>query len=218
MPPGSGTRGDGPCSSASARAADSVGSNRQNAEESFGWVRRSRPVPRWISTEQHPLHTLLIDRVSRSGNSFALRCAPSMPVGYSRLYSNAALNSRGARLSGHYRCGCWCFAVVRSLLVRIREPEQSSSANGRPMNSSPTGRPSTVNPAGTVIAGKPMTGLRRRLLPGPVESMEVRVKASDGIRRGGWSNVAYTSASIRWSAIPTSTACRSSPLANRSCR
>ena len=41
-----------------------------------------------------------------------------------------------------------------------------------------------VKPAGTVIAGNPRTGLRRRLLPWPALSTTVCVMTSDGIRLG----------------------------------
>ena len=64
------------------------------------------------------------------------------------------------------------------------------SANGRPMSSRPTGSPAAENPAGTVIAGNPIAGLSRPLLPGPVESMAGRVKASPGMTGGEWSKVA----------------------------
>ena len=75
--------------------------------------------------------------------------------------------------------------LARTIMQLEPVAQARGSANARPMSSSPTGRPSAVNPAVTVIAGKPITGLSRRLLPGPVLSMTVRVRASGGIRTGG---------------------------------
>ena len=45
------------------------------------------------------------------------------------------------------------------------------------------GRPSAVKPAGTVIAGKPSAGLKRRLLPGPAESSVLVVSAPAFLQR-----------------------------------